>query len=452
MENIHIYHTNDVHSHFDHWPRIRKLLLERKALHEEAGEECFIFDIGDHMDRFHPYSDATRGKGNTAILNDSGFTAVTIGNNEGITLPYENLNELYKNAQFDVLVANLFNKDGTIPPWAKPYQIYETKQHTKIAVIGLTAYFSHFYGLLGWKLTEPFSELQNLFTTLKKQSDILIVLSHLGIHDDERLAIEFPEIDVILGAHTHHILHTGKVINQTLLAAAGKYGMFVGHVELMADKGKVLDKKAILYNTNELPSVENEDEMIHHWYTLGKEQLSTVFTKVPPKNRTKESLAKILCESLLEWCQADCAFINEGMILKDVETDLVTDFDLLDICPHPINPCLVKLSGDELKEVLLEAEDEKWVNMQMKGFGFRGNLMGKMVYAGIQIDKNEKGTEFSIQSLDIDRNRIYQVAIPDMYTFGMLFPQIQRAKHKTFFFPEFLRDLLKWRLTHLFHE
>ena len=43
---------------------------------------------------------------------------------------------------------------------------------------------------------------------------MIVVLSHLGINDDEKMAEDFPEIDIILGAHTHHVLHQGKLVNQ----------------------------------------------------------------------------------------------------------------------------------------------------------------------------------------------------------------------------------------------
>ena len=33
---------------------------------------------------------------------------------------------------------------------------------------------------------------------------------------------------------------------------------------------------------------------------------------------------------------------------------MVTKFDLHKICPHPINPCVVELTGAELKEVLAQ--------------------------------------------------------------------------------------------------
>ncbi|WP_442857517.1 hypothetical protein, partial [Bacillus sp. mrc49] len=34
-EIIHLYHTNDLHSHFENWPRIEKFLKERRELHQE---------------------------------------------------------------------------------------------------------------------------------------------------------------------------------------------------------------------------------------------------------------------------------------------------------------------------------------------------------------------------------------------------------------------------------
>src|SRR5699024_3366913 len=121
--------------------RIEKFLKEKKRQHEERNENVFLFDIGDFADRFHPLTEGTMGQGNTDLLNDIGVNAVTIGNNEGITLPFSALNHLYDAANFDVIVANLFYKDGSRPAWAKPYEVYETKQAKKIIVTGVTTYY-----------------------------------------------------------------------------------------------------------------------------------------------------------------------------------------------------------------------------------------------------------------------------------------------------------------------
>lgn len=446
MENIHIYHTNDIHSHLERWPRIQELLNTRKETHQKQGEEVFLFDIGDFIDRWHPFSEGTKGKGNIDLLNESGFSAVTIGNNEGINLSFEDLDHLYSSAKFDVLVANLYQKGKIHPLWLKPFEIYETKSGTRIAVIGITAPFSHLYELLGWELTDPFVELKEWIPVLKENSDAIIVLSHLGLNDDERIAEEFPEIDVILGGHTHHVLLEGKQAGRTLIGAAGKFGNYVGHVTLNVDKQKIIrSKKSVLYDVNELPAVKDEQEYADSFVLKGKELLTQKVISLAeplmsdPFQETKLSL--MLCQALREWCKADCAFLNAGLLLGPLAGD-VTTYDLLSICPHPINPCKIELTGEELKEVLLLSKNTDWPFRQIKGLGFRGTVMGIMVYDQIII-KNEV---IFIDGLELDIKGTYTLALPDMFTFGYFFPELYKSQHKQYFLPEFLRDLLKWKL------
>ena len=94
IETIHFYHTNDLHSHFQHWPRIHELVTTRKKWHVEEGESSFTLDIGDHIDRSHIFTEGTLGKGNIDLLNKAKYDVVTIGNNEGITLSHKELAEV----------------------------------------------------------------------------------------------------------------------------------------------------------------------------------------------------------------------------------------------------------------------------------------------------------------------------------------------------------------------
>ncbi len=449
VEVIHIYHTNDLHSHFDHWPRIQSFLQKRKKWHQDHGEDCFLFDIGDHADRWHPLTEASMGQENTRLLNETGFHAVTIGNNEGITFPHDGLDQLYDDRQFDVLAANLFQLDGHHPSWVKANTVYETKIGIKIGVTGLTASYEHLYKLLGWKVSDPIKALKFQVADLKDRSDIIVLLSHLGIHDDELIGHQFPAIDIVIGGHTHHILHEGKLVNDTLLACAGKHGMYVGHISLSFDDGKLIDKKAWLYDTNEMPAVQEEKVIVKGLYNKGKDQLSQDIVSLNSPFTKKEEIAELLCEATREWCQADCALINEGLILEDLVPGKVTKFDLLKNCPHPINPCVVELAGAELKEVLIQSLDEKWKEMQIMGLGFRGKVMGKMIYSGIKVQKGVHSYQFFIDGKLLQPTLTYKVAIPDMFTFGRFFPSIFRAKTKYYFLPEFMRHLLEWKLGEL---
>lgn len=445
METIHIYHTNDVHSHFDQWLRIQHFLLDQKKLHQEAGEEVFLFDIGDFVDLWHPFTEGTKGKGNTKLLNSCGYTAVTIGNNEGINLSHAELDHLYEDREFDVLAANLYTQDAHHPKWLKPYKIYRTNRGTRIGVIGLTAFFYQLYHLLGWQLTDPILELRKWIHTVKEQSDVIILLSHLGIDYDERIAKEFPEIPIILGGHTHHVLPNGKRVNRSLLTGAGKYGSYLGHVTLeMNDQKQLKTSKAILYDVNKLPAAADEEILANRIFQKGKEMLSqkvTTLTKTLSSDFSQETeLSSLLCSALREWCSADCAFLNAGLLLGPLAGE-VTNYQLLKVCPHPINPCKVELPGEELKQVLMETRDEKWLHQQVIGLGFRGTVMGTFVYN--QITFKDK---IFIKNQEIDDRKKYSVAIPDMYTFGRFFPEIFRCKQKRYYLPEFLRDILRWKL------
>jgi 5'-nucleotidase len=407
------------------------------------------------MDRWHPLSDATRGQANCRLLNEAGYDAATIGNNEGITLPFEDLDTMYLEKEFEMLVANLYKQDGSRPEWAKPYHVYISKKGTRIGVIGVTVNFGRFYEQLGWKMTDPIEEIKNGVEELKGRSDIIILLSHLGIHEDELIAAQFPEINVILGGHTHHILHEGKEVGSSLLAGAGKFGYYTGHVSLKLDQEtkQILEKKAVLYDMNEEDQAEDEKAMAESYYMEGKkllgETVATLSEEMKADPLQHSDLSKLLTQALREWCDADCAFMNAGMILTGLKQGDVTKFDLLEICPHPINPCTIRMSGAELKEVLLQTRDEKWPHLQIKGLGFRGTVMGVMEYDGVQFRKKANVQQVFINGQLIDLKKQYVLAIPDMFTFGRFFPEIQRAEEKHYWLPEFLRNLLEWKLVNV---
>ena len=211
-EKIYIYHTNDIHSDLTYWPRLASELKEKRAMHEEKGEMVLAFDTGDATDRVNPLTEATDGQAITKLLNEGNYDAVTIGNNEGITNSKEELSHLYDEADFSVILTNLFDLEtGTRPHWAKPYEIFKTKWGDKIGVFGLTAPLYETYEKLGWQVSNPVKQTQDFFKQHIEKADFWILLSHLGIDEDRYLAKLFP-LPLIIGAHTHHVLINGEFV------------------------------------------------------------------------------------------------------------------------------------------------------------------------------------------------------------------------------------------------
>lgn len=95
--------------------------------------------------------------------------------------------------------------------------VYKEIEQVKIAIIGATAPFREYYEEMGWGIEEPISSIKKQVAGLDEDTDVVILLSHLGLPSDERIALEIPEVDVILGGHTHHLLETGKIEGNALL-------------------------------------------------------------------------------------------------------------------------------------------------------------------------------------------------------------------------------------------
>lgn len=459
-ETIHIYHTNDVHSHFERWPKVVHYLQMVRKKHQQNREHMVLLDIGDFIDRFHPLTEASAGKGNVILLNDAAYDAVTIGNNEGITLSHEQLDTLYTNATFSVIVANVFYENGERPCWMKPY-IIMTFGHVRIAFIGVTVPFQTFYELLGWRVADPFDTVAQLIEELSEKVDAIVLLSHLGINDDEKMAHMFPQLTAILGGHTHHVFEHGKRVNETLLCGAGKFAHYVGCLTLTIDKNnRKVDARAYVQHTDtfEHECVETKRKL-NHMIEQATNALAQPIVYLPEPLHmdwfSPSPFASLLAQALNEWCESDIAMVNAGVLLASLPKGVVTKGDIHRICPHPINPCKVYLRGSELKEVILQAETEQMKQLRVRGFGFRGEVMGQMVYDGVTIEKEtmsdgqEHVRRIFIHHQPIDEQKTYAVATIDMFTFGHLYPEIYRAK-KQYYMPEMLRDVLAWKLKNMY--
>ncbi|MCR6111980.1 bifunctional metallophosphatase/5'-nucleotidase [Bacillus sp. A301a_S52] len=457
-EKVRILHTNDLHSQLDNWPAVTKLLKEKKQHALSHNEHVLLFDIGDHCDKVHPMTEALAGKGNVELLNNMEYDGVTIGNNEGITLSKEQLDHLYDEAEFPVILSNLIHEDGSYPEWTVPHKVFTLPSGVSIGVTGVTVSFPLFYKTLGWRVTDPFAALKRTVARLSGKVDAIICLSHLGLKEDEKLANEVFGIDVILGAHTHHVLERGKKVNNTWINQAGRSGTYIGDVQLSF---KECNKGAFSLSINHVQSIkvnlnERDEETEKLLSNLAKQADNILKEPVTHLAEPLEvqwyqhsDFPKLLAETLREWCHADLAMVNSGVLLKSLEVGPVTLGDLHECCPHPINPANVVISGENLINILHAAQEESMIHFALKGFGFRGKVLGYMMFDNLKIAKdapalNEKSIFIGNKPLQRDCN--YTLATVDMFTLGQLYPAISTSTKIDYFMPEFLRDLLAWKL------
>jgi 2',3'-cyclic-nucleotide 2'-phosphodiesterase (5'-nucleotidase family) len=281
----------------------------------------------------------------------------------------------------------------------------------------------------------------------------VVLLSHLGLPFDEKAAREIKGIDVILGAHTHQLLKKGEWRENTLITQTGKFGTHVGKLEIEYDteKKKIHSLKETAVSLEEEPDRKTE-EQLQLWQKRSadylSEQIGTVDHDMVPDDFYDNELAIILAKALKDWCEGDIGMVNAGVIVGRIEKGPVTRGDFHRVCPHPINPCKVSLSGKEVLEILKRGLQKDFQAFELKGFGFRGKRIGKLIYSGLtyKTDKDGELTDVQINGSALQSHAVYRVATTDMFTFGRLLPQVKAASEKDYYLPEMLRDLLAWAL------
>lgn len=458
---LRLLHTNDLHSEFNNWPSVVAWLKKRRKEAIAEGEDVLLFDIGDHADRFHPMTEGLLGQGNVLLLNEMNYDAATIGNNEGITFSKEALNAMYEKKNFPVVVCNLFDNTGNHPVWAEPYKIITTPSGLKVGVTGATVPYKLFYKTLGWEIMDPVACLKEVVRQLAPKVDVLICLSHLGLFEDERLAEEIPDFDYILGAHTHHVLKEGKKINGTWINQAGRSGKYAGEISAVItnENGKVTVKTNYVQSIP-LESTEKDLDTVYLLSklnasaedALGDESLIELKEGLDVDWYNPTLLIQLLAEGLREWCDSEIGMVNAGVLLSSLPQGKVTYKDIHRICPHPINPASLLISGESLLEIIRQAKKKEMVEYPLKGFGFRGRMLGEMIFDGLVINNEStfiQDKDVLIHGESLDRHRHYKLATVDMFTFGKIYPAISSVSEKQYFMPEMLRDVLTWKLKQL---
>ncbi|MDK1717316.1 bifunctional metallophosphatase/5'-nucleotidase [Dellaglioa algida] len=445
MEKITILHTNDIHSHLENWPKIRRFLQSEKINLERQGQTVLTFDIGDAIDRVHPLSEATNGKANIELMNTVKYDAVTIGNNEGIGNSRSQLQHLYDDATFDIIIDNVV--DGEVdsrPSWATEYKLMETAAGTKIGIIALTAPFPMTYEMNGWESNQIDTVLPTLLKKLVGKVDVIILLSHLGLGVDRKVAQKYPQIDIILGGHSHHLLKSGEIVNDSLLAAAGKWGMYIGEVSVELENHNITQKNARVIETEGLPEISSDQAEIAGYRSRGESMLtSEVITNLPRDLNTSwtqnSELMQVALKAIELGTKTDIAMLNGGLLLKNLQKGVVTKNDLHQTLPHPMRVITVKLTGYNLIRLMQEIKKNRSFlkKFPIRGMGFRGQLFGEVVVDGLTEQENG---ELLYHKQKIVLDAYYTFATVDHFMYIPFFPTIEITGEITINGKKFLRD------------
>ncbi|MBD2872568.1 bifunctional metallophosphatase/5'-nucleotidase [Paenibacillus arenilitoris] len=451
-----LIHSNDIHSRLENAAKIAAFIAEERRF---AGSDRVIaVDCGDHMDRMRVETEGSDGIVNVELLNAAGYEAVTLGNNEGLTYSYRAIAEAYASrAKFAVVCANMkIAATGEPPEWLLPSTVIE-KNGLRLGFIGVTAAFSEFYSLLGWESTDPFEAIREQAALLRGCADVIVVMSHLGIASDRQIAERVGGIDLILGAHTHHLLEEPLVIGGTTICAAGKYGEYVGRVEIGLDPISARPVfRAACVPTAAMAEHPEAAAIIGGFREAGARRLSRVIARLdaplPASAERETPLGNLLAAGLRGWTDADIGIVNAGQLLGGLAQGDVTAGELHALCPSPINPCRMLIAGKHIRAALEQSLLPEFIRKPIKGYGFRGEVLGTLAVDGMTVEYDssrpamERITEARVNGEPLDDEALYAVGSIDMFSFKAGYETLASAESVQYYLPEFIRDVIASQL------
>lgn len=387
------------------------------------------------MDRSHPLSDATEGQANIELMNKFHYTAGTIGNNEGISNPHSVLERLFDHVDYPIVLANLREEDESMPKWAKDYQILTSKKGTRIALIGLTAAYPMTYGPNHWHIKMLKNTMDKVLPEIEGKYDVLILITHVGLRMDRWLAKNYPQIDLIVGGHSHDLLKNGELVNGVWITQTGKWGNYVGdiHIELENHHVKKIVPKTV--PTESMLEESQDDAIIQGYLNKGKEILESRHVAYLPEkfNEDKQAAIQISLEAIADFANTDIAILSSGLFLNAFKSGILTKYDLQQALPHPMHVVCSTLKGSDVWRLVMEIEKNRHYldHFPLKGMSFRGKVFGQMHYKGIKVDVPHRLVY--VNGKEIDPNKYYKIACLDHYVLVPFFPTLAIVGENEFY-------------------
>ncbi len=433
-----IIHTSDIHSRlfpyhfvpnkFDQdygllpgngpYGGIARISTMVKRIRASADRSLWL-DSGDAWEGA-PVFNEFKGEVEIRALSLAGLEGEVLGNHEFDLGSQQLFAEIDQWSQFPHLVANYAFDDPpdktsrSLRDVVQPYEIYDV-QGLRVGVIGMghqDTLLGSFEGGngLGFRPIDDYAVMQQYVSLLRPVCDIIVVVSHLGLDNDEGLSasqVDDPNaslavegVDLILGGHLHIVTNPPKLLPnddgstyckthdcETLLVHSGAFAKYVGRIDLVVHVGTsngdpekrsrivsyaYVNQPVANYPTND-PNYIPDDPQIANllWpyaVQLNKDiDLNGVFAWVgPPSTYNKgkivrndpsggdSQLGNLVSRAMQAQIgvEAQFSFTNSLGIRSDFEPGPLTNEEMFNVFPFENTIVVMYLSGQEVKDTL----------------------------------------------------------------------------------------------------
>ncbi|RYG34840.1 hypothetical protein EON81_14405 [bacterium] len=216
-----VLHSNDLHGHLPQKVAALRPLREEADVYFDTGDLIRTGNLGIPLGPDPAWP----------LLAELRCDASTLGNRE--THPLEAAFRMkLAGAAHPILCANAFRPDGSL---AFPGTLEFERAGVKIGVVAgmVPMATERMKTRTAWSLrwTAPIPAIAAAAQEIRPRVDVLLALTHIGFRHDEALAQICPELDFILGGHSHTVLAEPKDVGGVWIAQGGSHGRYTGLYE-----------------------------------------------------------------------------------------------------------------------------------------------------------------------------------------------------------------------------
>lgn len=243
-----------------------------KALREEY-PGLLLVDSGDALFGSN-VSDATTGLAQIAVMNTLGYDAAVLGDRDFIYGLWALENAIHE-ANFPYLSANIvMSEDGRA--FTQASTLIE-KDGVRIAVFGLTTptvqkvWEANPEMKRKLDFLDPIQTAREIVPELRKNADIVVLLSHLGSEVDRQLARKVPGISAIIGGHSREMIDPPEMLENSIpMAQMGYDGDPLGLLLLeVDDAGQTVSAEGSSVRlSSDIPSDPEMSALVVHYQAL----------------------------------------------------------------------------------------------------------------------------------------------------------------------------------------
>lgn len=423
--------TNDTHNHLESFHDVDLDqdvggIVRRARYFEQVRREnpmTLILDAGDVF-QGTPFYNFYHGEPDILAMNQMGYEGMAVGNHD-LDNGVLNLKKQTQNAFFPVLNANIVDAKTGLRVF-RPFHIYHV-YGLKIAVIGLMS--EHAWQAVakankeGYQLQDPFETANALIKQLKPHVDLIITLNHMGIWDDEILPQKVPNVDVIIGGHSHTYMEHAKLIkngNQngiggTLMQQAFTKGVYVGRIDLTLNtdnKITAYESQAVLMNQRfNGPEPALEALLKSYGQKLDKSMHTVVGTAMVNMSTEHKfdgpfPLGSLMADILRETAGTEIGIMNTGGIRTGIPKGPIQVGKVYEIMPFDNLLTTLRLQGEELQKVVEISTSRLGKSKTMQFSGLSYTLKG------------DKVVEIRVHGQALAPEHWYTIALPDYVAQG----------------------------------